>query len=428
LPLGSLEHADAVLIGSAYYSILHHAGLHEPVESAVAADIYIDEVANFLTPDLSRGFDRLRKRKKFLRVACQRFTQFQKPDDPAGNVLSAVLTNCQRKILFGGLPPADAELLARMLFTGHIELDTVWKEASRRPIVTGQRKVSLTSRADAEHHSYQQAKSSSDSYSTSSMHALADTSSSAWGLNNATGTGLTSAALPDGGIMTPPTALSQSLTTNNTRNRSVSGSTGRNRVAAHQAARAHAEARTHAEAHGRSRVTGTSEAFISEFSLLETESFSLEEKVHALVGAVIHLQPREVLIKVDGNAPYRTRTPDVVEPFKTAQHRATVLALFQQKLLRSPYLRPLELVDAEVAAAVAAIINEPEQSEPDFAAPIPNEPDAMHPENLPEPQRGDADGYADRWWQRHPDAGDVLQPTPPLRVIKGGRNVENSEH
>jgi hypothetical protein len=422
LPLGSLEHADAVLIGSAYYSLLHHAALHEPLGSATPADIYIDEVSNFLTPDLSRGFDRLRKRRKFLRVACQRFAQFQKPDDPAGNVLSSILTNCRRKTLFGGLPPQDAELLARMFFTGHLELDTVWKNASRRPLVTGQRKVTLASRADAEHHSEQQAKSSSDSYSRSSMRALADTSTTTWGMNDSTGTGLAYAALPDGGIITPPTALSQSLTTNSNRSRSLTGGSSRGRVAAQQAARAHAEAITHATAHGRSHVSGSSETFISEFSLLETESFSLEEKVHAVVGAVINLQPREVLIKIDGNPPYRMRTPDVLEPFKTDAHRAAVLGLFHQKLARSPCLRPVALVDAEIAAAISELVNQPDPLEPDFAAPIPNQP-----ENFPDHERGDVDGYADRWWQRHPNAGDVLQPTSPLRVIKGGRDVQNSE-
>jgi hypothetical protein len=421
LPLGSLEHVDAVLIGSAYYSILHHAALHEPLDSAAPTDIYIDEVANFLTPDLSRGFDRLRKRKKFLRVACQRFSQFQKPDDPAGNVLSAVLTNCRRKTLFGGLPPPDAELLARMFFTGHLDLDTVWKEASRRPVVTGQRKVTLASHANAEHRNEQEAKTTSDSYSKSSMRALADTSTNAWGLNDSNGTGLGYAALPDGGIITPPTPLSQSLTTNSGRSRSFSGSASRGRVAAQQAARAHAEALTRATARGRSHVTGSSEAFMSEFSLLETESFSLEEKVHALVGAVINLQPRDVLIKVDGNPPYCIRTPDLIEPFKTAPHRDTVLALFQQKLARSPYLRSLELVDAEIAAAIADLVNQPDPVEPDFAAPIPNAP-----ENVPD-ERGDAEGYAERWWQRHPNASDVLQPSGGLRVIKGGRNVENSD-
>jgi len=77
LDLSGLEHKDAVLIGSSYISLLFHESLKRPPRAAPHAFVAIDEVFDYMTPDLARAFDRLRKRNIQLCVAIQRLGQLQ---------------------------------------------------------------------------------------------------------------------------------------------------------------------------------------------------------------------------------------------------------------------------------------------------------------------------------------------------------------
>ncbi len=77
LDLSGLEHKDAVLIGTSYVSLLFHEALKRPPRTAPRAFVAIDEVFDYMTPDLARGFDRLRKRNIQLCIAIQRLGQLQ---------------------------------------------------------------------------------------------------------------------------------------------------------------------------------------------------------------------------------------------------------------------------------------------------------------------------------------------------------------
>ena len=77
LDLSGLEHKDAVLIGTSYISLLFHEALKRPPRFAPRAFVAIDEVFDYMTADLARAFDRLRKRNIQLCVAIQRLGQLQ---------------------------------------------------------------------------------------------------------------------------------------------------------------------------------------------------------------------------------------------------------------------------------------------------------------------------------------------------------------
>ena len=77
LDLSGLEHKDAVLVGKCYLSLLYHEALQRPPNQAPHACVIIDEVFDYMTVDLARGFDRLRKRNIQLVVAIQRLGQLQ---------------------------------------------------------------------------------------------------------------------------------------------------------------------------------------------------------------------------------------------------------------------------------------------------------------------------------------------------------------
>ena len=210
LDLSGLEHKDSVLIGSSFFSLLYHDAMTTPLDQATPTDCYIDEINDFLTVDVARGFDRLKKRKIYLHIALQRAAQCVKTDDLTNTILSAVLTNTQAKILFGGLVPDDAELMTRLLTTGHIELDTIYKSGSVRPLPVGNDKVTLTSRAEATHHIEQSARAESDTRSEARVRAIAHGTMASWAAMDFSGQALSTNALPDGLAFTTSTPLSQS--------------------------------------------------------------------------------------------------------------------------------------------------------------------------------------------------------------------------
>src|SRR5262249_8672524 len=99
LNLSGLEHKDAVLIGTSYSTPLYHHTLQRPPNRCARACLMIDELFDYLTPDLARGFDRFRKHMMQLVVAIQRLGQLQTqtPDGIDTTALNAILTNTDIK-------------------------------------------------------------------------------------------------------------------------------------------------------------------------------------------------------------------------------------------------------------------------------------------------------------------------------------------
>lgn len=74
--------------------------------------LYIDEFQDFVSIDLAKMLDRVRKRGLFLVMAHQRFGQF----DDDKNIIDAVLTNCKIRAVFGGLTTNAARVMAEEMF------------------------------------------------------------------------------------------------------------------------------------------------------------------------------------------------------------------------------------------------------------------------------------------------------------------------
>ena len=77
LDLSGLEHRDSVLVGTSYVSLVFHHGLQRQPNIEPYTMLMIDEAFDYLTADLARGFDRLRKRNIQLCLAVQRLGQMQ---------------------------------------------------------------------------------------------------------------------------------------------------------------------------------------------------------------------------------------------------------------------------------------------------------------------------------------------------------------
>jgi len=84
--------------------------------------LYIDECARYINEDIGRILDEARKFGLHLILAHQHLSQLKKAGE---EVYSAVMTNAQTKVVFGGLSPEDARIMAELIFMGEHDLPRV---------------------------------------------------------------------------------------------------------------------------------------------------------------------------------------------------------------------------------------------------------------------------------------------------------------
>jgi hypothetical protein len=227
----------------------------------------IDEFPQFVSTDIARSLDELRKFGIRLILAHQRFAQLS--DD----LRSAVLTNAKIRAVFGGLTREDAEILARELFTGEVRGDRVkhiTRQTKFRPILT-----------EREMNSYSEATSDGSS------------SSDGWSDGSSSGTSQTDETLTN--------LLSSSSGWSN------------------------ANGSSHSSAHGHSWST----AYVTEHEEFQEETsrqfLSLEEQWEALVARIKNLDRRETLIKIFNRPVLDIATPDLKQypPLPRARRQKT---------------------------------------------------------------------------------------------------------
>jgi len=390
-------------------------------------------------------------------------------DEDRATILNAVITNTRCKVIFGGLAPDDAELLARVIFPAH-DLQE-WKEASVRMTPVGNRLVHTHSAAhavqDALHEMAAETDAIAHSRARSVMHAegratmsgktRARSRASALGATDAdaatsgitTGQGDTAslALAPQGGILSPPEILGQgtaqssttALTNLSTQSRALSRVDTEGEIEgeidavseiesdaiAETVGDAISKARTQARGatHGTTDTEGVGEAYVTEYEPLPMQFYSLEEQHHRAIAALITLDLRECFVKLTNTPALRTRTVDHEPAFRSDYAKRVLLPLYLQKInALSPFVLPISQVDAEIDARTAEILKPAPPPAPDFSAqPVPGLDDVL---NAP-------GNYAAEFWKRQPAANPRApkrpsrepQPgEPALTIIDGGRS------
>ena len=84
--------------------------------------IYIDEFSEYVTRDIAHGLDQTRKYKAFFTLAHQHLSQVKEEDELLFN---SVMTNCNNKVVLGGISVGDAEIMAEELYAGYLDLKEV---------------------------------------------------------------------------------------------------------------------------------------------------------------------------------------------------------------------------------------------------------------------------------------------------------------
>lgn len=94
--------------------------------------LYIDECAQFLNEDIGRILDECRKFGLHLILAHQHLAQLRKAGE---DIYSSIMTDAKTKVVFGGLTPDDAEILAKQIFMGEFDIDEVKHEIYSRKVI-----------------------------------------------------------------------------------------------------------------------------------------------------------------------------------------------------------------------------------------------------------------------------------------------------
>jgi hypothetical protein len=157
------------------------------------------------------------------------------------------------------------------------------------------------------------------------------------------------------------------------------------------------------ESRGISRGRSATETYITKYEWLPSQLYSAAEQLERLTGEIINLGFRECFVKVGNSRPIRTRTADLVTPFRSDYAKRLIMPAFLTALARSPYLLPAAEVDALIAGRTPVPAAEP-NADPDFAAP---EPMPI----VDEPQKF----AADFWAKRRPPGPDDEPPKPPRK-------------
>lgn len=94
--------------------------------------IFIDECSLFINDDIGRILDEGRKFGLNVILAHQHLSQLE---DVSKRVYKAVKTDAKSKIVFGGLEPEDARVMAEQLFMGEIDLEEPVKKLVKEAVV-----------------------------------------------------------------------------------------------------------------------------------------------------------------------------------------------------------------------------------------------------------------------------------------------------
>lgn len=111
LPIGPLAKDDVKLIGRLLLNSVLNCAFARPKQQRLPIYLIIDECQNFVTQDVANVLDMGRELGLHLILAHQRLEQLRQ-EDASGQVYDAVMSCARTKLVFGGLPVHDLEVLA----------------------------------------------------------------------------------------------------------------------------------------------------------------------------------------------------------------------------------------------------------------------------------------------------------------------------
>lgn len=269
-----------------------------------------DEFGEFATRDFANSLDQLRKFGVHMVLVHQRLAQLQR-EDP--DVLSAVVTNCKIKVVFGGLERPEAERMSRELFTGQVRGDRVKHIATQTKFRPRQSTFTVIG----------------ESWSDT------DSESESWGESSGTSSGFSDTD-------------SESRVDDGSWNISVDDEVTRSHSHTESSSSSSSETRSSTTGHSTTRGGSRSVVPVTVHDEFREETgrqfWTLEEEWERLVGVVHGLPKRHALIKVYQRPVIHIVTPDIEKERHDERSER-----FQVRVMESsPYVKPASVVTVEI--------------------------------------------------------------------------------
>ena len=318
-----ISHDNARLIGTLLTNALFTAAVRRDPREAKRRPfyLYIDECYRFLTEDVESMLDETRKFGLHVTLSHQHLGQLRKYGE---HVFNAVMTNTGTKVVFGGLPDEDAELMAKQILRPLFDFNRP-KHILDKPSVVGFQKVLMRHQGRAEGVAVSQG-------SSSMMADMAGSSAAATQMFGADG-------LPIG---------------------------GGTEIAGQTSGVTHGTGSSNATAHSTVTSQGMSEAWLPILETLPTAVESEAEILHRSTLAVRTL-PRQVFILAEPWAPPQlVRTPDVSSP---AVRPARIERFVADSRTASPYIVPAAVAAQQIAER-AAPASAPDEDDDLYSVPV----------------------------------------------------------
>jgi hypothetical protein len=403
--LSALTYSDAALVGTIYASVAFAASRRRRPLQCARHRLILDEAESLITLDVARLCDQSAKWGVSIVAAIQRLGQLRARDD---FIADALLTNCAVKICFGGLEHESARYMAENLFAGHVDL-AEWKLGTERPTAVRQSKIVLKNKTRSKQHSESQ--SSDETHTRSTAHTVARMRASMSSMGSGSGTGATSSfvSMPADQMLGTPPAVSKTTGRSTSTASSVARASSFATSSSHQYAFSYGRSEARATSTGSSLAEGESEALATVYQDLPTEIYSLEEQLFRLTAELMNLARREVIVRLENEAPFRARTVDCFPAFRSAEFKAELLPRYLLNAARrSRYAVLASDVDREIAMRIDDLVRSTIPAEPDLA-----------PEPMPVPTN-----FATQAHELFRTLQSASGKTP-LRLVPGGKDGDS---
>ncbi len=242
--------------------------------------LYLDECSLFVNEDIARILDEAGKFGLHLILAHQHLNQLKAAGE---KVYSAVMTNAQTKVIFGGLSVEDAEIMAQTVYMGEYDLEEK-KGRYDAPRVVGYVKTWLRNNSEISGFSHGTHQSSGESASASQ-------------------------ADYEGAPVY-----------------SSSGSSF-----------AHGESSGYSE----SQSSGVSEALVPQIEWGPTQGYSLEEQIYRSMALMVNQETQQAIAKLPVQRTRQVRTPDIAPGIARDER---IVQLRQRLFKTTPFASPVEEV------------------------------------------------------------------------------------
>lgn len=290
--------------------------------------LYIDECSRFVSEDIQCILDEGRQFGLHLILAHQHLSQLLKAGD---TVYHAVMTDARTKVVFGGLSPDDAKVMAETVYMGELDLEEA-KTSLNKPVVVGHEIIDLRGESHAEGRGMSQATSETRTDTTTQGGGR----SHQWSRGTTTGD-----SWPRLGLMLDGTTH---WSTQDGRGGGTSQSWGMGEASSRGASRTDTTSETD--------TVSWRESLAPLLQTLPTSVYSLEEQIHRAAAGIHTLGQQRAILKLPERPVQTLKVARVEAPFANDQR---VQAFQEASFRNSPFARPWDAVDAEMNARQAGL-------------------------------------------------------------------------